>query len=209
MWPEAADLEDRRYRTRRSPGQPPSVASNEDVDIDVDVDLRSCSAAGSGASSGTSSRQVSLPRELDISTTCSEIEAGLIRHYIGHLVPALLLPGINGEFHGDCRSQTLNMMLQFQSVRYSVLACSASSKFILGEGPIYRDMSLQYYAQAVRRVNQSLSCLESTGTTPPYDVLIAVVYLYTNGVCPRSILSITLAAGFCSNTAPVSSLEGH
>lgn len=205
MWPEVADLEDRRYRKHRSPGQSPSVASNEDVD----VDLRSYSAAGLSAFSWTSSPQVSLFRELDISITGSEVEAGLIRHYIGHLVPALLLPGINGEFHGDCRSQTLNMMLQFESVRYSVLACSASSKFILGEGSIYRDMSLQYYAQAVRRVNQSLSCLESTGTTPPYDVLIAVVYLYTNGVCLRSTLSITTAAGFYTIITPLSSLTRH
>ncbi|KAF4851885.1 putative amidase [Colletotrichum siamense] len=107
-----------------------------------------------------------------------EIEHDLSHHYLNVLVTALLLPTVTEADLEDYGTQVMGMMMSCDSVKYAVLANSASNKFMLTKNCRYHSTALRYYLRAIESVNRSLLDLGSSHESPSDTLLTTVVYLY-------------------------------
>ncbi|KAH9234454.1 hypothetical protein K456DRAFT_1749544 [Colletotrichum gloeosporioides 23] len=158
-WPSSDQLHDRRFRGRR-------LTASE----------KHASQGPSPPSPTPSCDELSLMsfghREMP------EIEHDLSHHYLNVLVTALLLPTVTEADLEDYGTQVMGMMMSCDSVKYAVLANSASNKFMLTKNCRYHNTALRYYLRAIESVNRSLLDLGSSHESPSDTLLTTVVYLY-------------------------------
>lgn len=128
--------------------------------------------------------------------TLPVVERELLHHFLNHLLPRLLNCTWNKSHFVEYQGQIIDLVMNFEGVRYAVLASCASNKFILTCHSRYEDISLKFYSHAVKNVNLALDEMRSENSTPSDALLVSVIYLYIHDV---SILSQTPS---CSNTFP-------
>ncbi|KAF6794660.1 hypothetical protein CSOJ01_13609 [Colletotrichum sojae] len=160
VWPSSDDLQDRRFRARRSSSS-------------------SQSAAGSPSpptSPSPSSVQSSIVRIKN--REIPEIEHELTHHYLNVLITALLLPTVTEVDLEEYGSQVVEMMMGSDSVKYAVLANCASNKYMLSRNIRYQKAALVYYLKAIELVNHALLELGPSKRSPGDALLTTVVYLY-------------------------------
>lgn len=185
VWPSLDDLQDRRFRARRS------SSSGQSADCSPSPPT-SPSPSSSSALPGCNSIVRIKNRELP------DIEHELTHHYLNVLITALLLPTVTEVDLEDYGSQVVGMMMGSDSVKYAVLANCASNKYMLSRNVRYQKAALVYYLKAIELVNHALLELGSSKKSPGDALLTTVVYLYLYNVSGISLLSSHFADTLCS-----------
>lgn len=115
-------------------------------------------------------------------TTLPAVERELLHHYFNHSLPRLVSPTWNKAHFMVYQGQVMDLILNFQSVRYAVFAGCASNKFMLSSNSRYEKISLEFYSRAVKKVNLALDEMCSNNSTPSDALLVSVIYLYVRDV---------------------------
>ncbi|WAO90205.1 Hypothetical protein NCS54_00762400 [Fusarium falciforme] len=173
-WPTSTDLCDRRHRSRASPdlsfaGPSPS----------------SSSSASEESKSPDSSRTAIVPYRgrspsPGRSFFKSGIESELIHHLLNYYFSVIVLPTSSQEHVRRSRSELVDMMLHYPSVRDAVFACCACNKHVLLNDNRHKNAALHYYSKAVHELNQMLAKFQPMGKQPDSSLLTTVVFLYVH-----------------------------
>lgn len=123
----------------------------------------------------------------------SECENSLLSYYLDSFLSIILLPTTQPDHYADFRSYTLILALECESVKHAVMCSSAANKFMLTGDDYFRRLSLKYYTQAVKEVNNALASTDYSRESWADPLLISVAYLYIHAVrclkqCSRTSL---------------------
>ncbi|KAF6835323.1 fatty-acid amide hydrolase [Colletotrichum plurivorum] len=167
VWPSSDDLQDRRFRARRSSSSSQSASGSPSPPS---------SPSPSSVSACAVSSQSSIIRIKN--REIPDIEHELMHHYLNVLITALLLPTVTEVDLEEYGSQVVGMMMGSDSVKYAVLANCASNKYMLSRNIRYQKAALVYYLKAIELVNHALPELGYSKKSPGDALLTTVVYLY-------------------------------
>ncbi|KIW74046.1 hypothetical protein PV04_02114 [Phialophora macrospora] len=168
-WPTTRDLYDRRHRSRRHlVDSSPEQGDTDSLEYD-DTQAQQVS---------TKWNRVVQANPTMRTTIRSEQELGLFNYYLDRFLRLVLLPRAHPGFYFSYRSEIAPLILHCDSVKFAILACCASNRFMFGKDVQFRENSLKYYSRAVKEVNQALAKLTSDHDCPGDPLLVTVQYLY-------------------------------
>lgn len=112
-----------------------------------------------------------------------EVEQLCSRHFVDLYFGQLLLPGCHPAFYHGWIDEIQQLMEQYKSLYYSVLACSASHIHGLSKSPYMQELALDFYGKSVNNVGQLLAV---SHVATHNGLLMSIILLYIHGVCTVS-----------------------
>lgn len=112
----------------------------------------------------------------------SRIEYELLHHFFYQFLPGLLSSAWNKAHYMEYRNHLMELIMNFQGVKYAVLASCASNISMLTSNSRYQNIALGFYSHAVKDVNFALAEISSKNLTPSDALIVAVIYLYIHDV---------------------------
>jgi hypothetical protein len=112
---------------------------------------------------------------------CHDLESVICRHFTEHYYSLLILPNCNPEFFWGWITDIQELMLQYKSLQYSVLACGASHLHFVDASSMMQELSLTYYSNSLKGLSELLGGLSQLENHN--GVLMSVMLLYLHGVC--------------------------
>lgn len=187
-WPTSTDLCDRRYRSRTNPGlslaEPSRSSSSSVPEESKSPDSTGIAIVPYRGRSPSPGRSLFKPG----------IETELIHHLLNYYFSIIVLPTSSQEHVKRSRSELIDMMLHYPSVKDAVFACCACNKHVLLNDNRHKKAALHFYSKAVHGLNQTLAKFQPMGKQPDSSLLTTVVFLYVHDVCaPHSYLVFTRA----------------
>ena len=112
---------------------------------------------------------------------CDDLEPIIKRHFAQNYYQLLILPNCSEEFFYGWIADIQKLMVQYKSLKFSVLACGASHLHFVDASSMMQELSLTYYSNSIKGLSEllggELSELENDN-----GVLMSVMLLYLHGV---------------------------
>lgn len=182
-WPTTADLVDRRYTSHHDSRHSfthqsntptgSSLSRRNETQMEVvhskwphAVTLKICLLSESTAHQGLS----------------RDIEIAISRHFIEKYYGLLLLPNCHPDFYDGWITEIQYLMINHESLRYSVLANGASHLHFIKSSKPMQELALTYYSNALKDLSSLLA--------RPFELenhnglLMSTMLLYLHGVGP-------------------------
>jgi hypothetical protein len=111
-----------------------------------------------------------------------DLEVVISRHFIEKYYRFLLLPNCHQVFHDGWIHDIQELMVNNESLRYSVLANAASHIHNMDTNPVMQSLSLQYYSKSLRSLTDVLVQANNPFLASCNGFLTSVMLLYLHGV---------------------------
>jgi len=112
------------------------------------------------------------------------LEVIISRHFIEKYYEFLLLPNADPSFHDGWIRDIQELMVEDESLRYSVLANAASHIHNMDTNPGMQSLALKYYSKSIRGLSKVLVQANDPYLTSYNGLLMSVMLLYLHGVGP-------------------------
>ncbi|KIW17822.1 hypothetical protein PV08_05017 [Exophiala spinifera] len=174
-WPTAGDLVDRRCastRTRRSVS-PQEHLEPKTAGLEVTSAHRALLDPRISLFSASTTHQV-LKQDL---------KPVISRHFMDIYYGLLILPNCHPEYYWGWIKEIQELMVQHESLQYSVLANAASHIHFIDDSSTMQELALTYYSQALRGLSELL--VKASQVENHNGLLMTVMLLYLHGCLGR------------------------
>lgn len=112
----------------------------------------------------------------------NDLEVVVSKHFIEKYYSFLLLPNCHEEFHAGWIQDIMKLMVDNQSLRYSVLANAASHIHNGDSNSSMLSLALSYYSRSINSLWSVLTQASDSFLTSSDGCLMSIMFLYLHGV---------------------------
>ncbi|KAJ9640173.1 hypothetical protein H2204_003398 [Knufia peltigerae] len=178
-WPTPGDLVDRRCASTR----PRRSASPQQHQQHVEPELTSLEIT-------TSAHRALLDPRISLFSASAahqvlkqDLKPVISRHFIDIYYGLLILPNCHPEYYWGWINEIQELMVQHESLQYSVLANAASHIHFIDDSSQMQELALTYYSQALRGLSELL--VKASQVENHNGLLMSVMLLYLHGCMGR------------------------